>query len=411
MYRRRRKRRAATPLLAALLTLATLASAALALPPVSLPRAAVYVGSFLSAPEAAAAAARQTVDDALDAQEPSQPKAAPDMPPSQAAGAWTQTGETQTLPPALPEAEQPPEAAGNAGADSGQATPAQGAASAPESDSTAPQEPEEIPEGMAALLETHFAQGSGAGYVPSGAATVRNCTALSNADIAAEMMQALPFSVEVGSDAPQVLIMHTHTTETYELAEHSWCDPAFSARSTDLSVNMAAVGEEMAAQLNAAGICTLHDTTLHDYPSYNGSYARSNATVRSYLERYPTIKVVIDVHRDAIQYDDGTRIKPVAMIDGMKSAQVMIICGADVNGNLPNFRQNLRFASRWQDKMESMFPGLTRPVLFDYRYYNQDLTTGSLLIEVGGHANTLEEAKYAGRMAGQALAALLAEGA
>ena len=264
---------------------------------------------------------------------------------------------------------------------------------------------------MAALLETHYAQGSGAGYVQSGAATVRNCTALSGADIAAEMMQALPFSVEVGVDAPQVLIMHTHTTETYELAERTWCDPAFSARSTDLTLNMAAVGAEMAAQLNAAGICTLHDTTLHDYPSYNGSYARSNATVRSYLERYPTIRVVIDVHRDAIQRDDGTRIKPVAMIGGMKSAQVMIICGADQNGNLPNFRQNLRFASRWQDKMESMFPGLTRPVLFDYRYYNQDLTTGSLLIEVGGHANTLEEAKYAGRMAGQALAALLTEGA
>ena len=148
----------------------------------------------------------------------------------------------------------------------------------------------------------------------------------------------------------------------------------------------------MAAQLNAAGVNTLHDTTLHDYPSYNGSYAKSNATVRSYLERYPSIKVVLDVHRDAIQRDDGTRVKPVADIGGMKAAQVMIICGADVDGNLPNFKQNLRFASRWQDKMESMFPGLTRPVLFDYRYYNQDLTTGSLLIEMGGHANTLEEA-------------------
>lgn len=414
MYRRRRRRRAATPLLAALLTLATVASASLAMPPVSLPRAAVYVSSFLSAPEAAAAAARQTVDDALAAQAPVQqnPETAPGM--SDASGtASAPVAETgaQAAAQLQPETEHPLKTAGSgaAAADSGQAAPAQASASMPERDTDTPQEPEEIPEGMAPLLETHYTQGSGAGYVQSGAATVRNCTALSNADIAGEMMQPLPFSVEVGSEAPQVLIMHTHTTETYELAEHSWCDPAFSARSTDLSINMVAVGEEMAAQLNAAGICTLHDTTLHDYPSYNGSYAKSNATVRSYLERYPTIKVVIDVHRDAIQRDDGTRIKPIAMINGMKSAQVMIICGADVDGNLPNFRQNLRFASRWQDKMESMFPGLTRPVLFDYRYYNQDLTTGSLLIEVGGHANTLEEAKYAGRLAGQALAALLAE--
>ena len=409
MYRRRRRRQAATPLLAALLTLATLASAALVMPPVSLPRAAVYVSSFISAPEAAAAAARQAVDDALDAQAPQpEPETTPGTPPTQTDSTDDQTSALPQPGAALPS----PETAGTATTDSGQAAPVQGSAAAPETPEdpgTAQPEPEEIPEGMAALLETHYTQGSGAGYVQSGAATVRNCTTLSNADIAAEMMQALPFSVEVGTDTPQVLIMHTHTTETYELTERSWCDPAFSARSTDLSINMAAVGEEMAAQLNAAGICTLHDTTLHDYPSYNGSYAKSNATVRSYLELYPSIKVVIDVHRDAIQYDDGTRVKPVAMIDGMKSAQVMIICGADVNGNLPNFRQNLRFASRWQDKMESMFPGLTRPVLFDYRYYNQDLTTGSLLIEVGGHANTLEEAKYAGRMAGQALAALLVE--
>ena len=86
----------------------------------------------------------------------------------------------------------------------------------------------------------------------------------------------------------------------------------------------------------------------------------------------------------------------------------MLICGADNGGNLPNFRQNLRFAAAWEARMEALFPGLTRPVLFDYRYYNQDLTTGSLLIEVGGHANTLDEAKRAGRMAAQALAALLA---
>lgn len=407
MYRRRRRRRAATPLLAALLMLATLASGALALPPVSWPCAAGYVGSFLSAPEAAAAAARLAVDDALAAQAPPQPEASAEPEP-------LPEHEAEEPPSAQPQPEalQPPQKGGAAAADSGQAAPAQTGAPAPENGDAQPEpQPEEIPPGMAALLETHYTQGSGAGYVQSGAATVRNCTALSGADVAAEMMQALPFSVESGTDTPQVLIMHTHTTETYEPAERGWCDPAFSARSTDLSVNMAAVGAEMAAQLNAAGICTLHDTTLHDYPSYNGSYARSNATVRSYLERYPTIKVVIDVHRDAIQRDDGARIKPVAMIDGMKSAQVMIICGADVNGNLPNFRQNLRFASRWQDKMESMFPGLTRPVLFDYRYYNQDLTTGSLLIEVGGHANTLEEAKYAGRMAAQALAALLAESA
>ena len=266
------------------------------------------------------------------------------------------------------------------------------------------------PEGMGAIVSAHYQQGSGDAYIPCTAGTIKNCTSLSAAEVAEAASAPLPFNIEVGSSEPQVLIMHTHATESYELEDLGWFDPEYTCRRTDTSLNMVAVGAAIAEQLNAAGIVTLQDATLHDYPSYNGSYERSNATVRSYLEKYPSIKVVLDVHRDAIQRDDGTRVKPVADIGGMKAAQVMIICGADVDGNLPNFKQNLRFASRWQDKMESMFPGLTRPVLFDYRYYNQDLTTGSLLIEMGGHANTLEEAKYSGRLVGQALAALFAEG-
>ena len=136
----------------------------------------------------------------------------------------------------------------------------------------------------------------------------------------------------------------------------------------------------------------LHDREIYDYPSYNGSYERSNATVRAYLEKYPSIKVVLDVHRDAIEYD-GKRVKAVAEVEGRQAAQVMIICGADKNGNLPNFKKNLGFAAAWENAMESRYPGLTRPVLFDYRYYNQDLTTGSLLIEMGSHGNTLAEAQ------------------
>ena len=162
----------------------------------------------------------------------------------------------------------------------------------------------------------------------------------------------------------------------------------------------------MAAQLNAAGVNTLHDTTLHDYPSYNGSYAKSNATVRSYLERYPSIKVVLDVHRDAIETESGSRYAPVCTVDGRQAAQVMIICGCD-NGTtvqLPGWRQNLRFAAAWERSMEEKYPGFTRPVLFSYRFYNQDLTTGSLLIEIGGHGNNLNEALYAGYLAAQGLA-------
>ena len=130
--------------------------------------------------------------------------------------------------------------------------------------------------------------------------------------------------------------------------------------------------------------------------------------VQQYLAQYPSIKVVLDVHRDAIEKEDGTRMAPVTEINGRKAAQVMLICGCD-NGDtvsLPNWRQNLRFAAAWEGAMEGMYPGLTRPVLFSYRFYNQDLTTGSLLIEIGTHGNNLNEALYAGQLAANALASL-----
>lgn len=209
-------------------------------------------------------------------------------------------------------------------------------------------------------------QGSGDGYVALAAGSIRNSTEHTDADLrAAVTTQNLPFAVEKNSVLPQVL--------------------------------------------NAAGIRTLHDETLYDAPGYTDSYKRSRAGVQTYLERYPSIKVVLDVHRDAIEDSDGTRVKPVCEIDGESTAQVMVIAGCG-NGSsiaLPNWRLNLRFAAEWEAAMESAYPGLTRPVLCGYRFYNQDLTTGSLLIEIGGHANTLDEALRAGEYAAKALAAVL----
>ena len=253
-----------------------------------------------------------------------------------------------------------------------------------------------------------FPQGSGTGYVTLPAGSIKNSTQNADDVLAEAADDGLPFSVEVDSDQPQVLILHTHATECYQPWEDLWYDPDFSARDLDTSVNMCAVGARMAEILNQAGICTLHDETLHDSPSYTESYSRSAQTARAYLEQYPSIKVILDVHRDAIE-SNGTRIKPLTTIDGQDTAQVMIIAGCD-NGStvsLPNWKQNLAFAAAWETEMETRYPGLTRPVLCGYRFYNQDITTGSLLIEIGGHANTLEEAVRGGEYAARALAALL----
>ena len=255
------------------------------------------------------------------------------------------------------------------------------------------------------VTEQQFGQGSGEKYIPCGAGSIKNNTRQTAADIAAEAAQPLPFAIEKDSAAPQVLIMHTHATEDYRLSAGLWFTPGDGARSTDRSINMCAVGRVMADTLNAAGICTLHDETLNDYPSYTGSYANSRAVVQQYLAQYPSIKVVLDVHRDAIETEGGSRMAPVCTVDGRQAAQVMIICGCDNGGSvqLPDWRQNLRFAAAWERSMEGMYPGFTRPVLFSYRFYNQDLTTGSLLIEIGGHGNNLNEALYAGQLAANGL--------
>lgn len=297
------------------------------------------------------------------------------------------------------------------------AEPAQEAPALPAGDIEAylvPLEGDEArPKGAGAILEKNYPQGSGEKYNPCGSGSIKNNTSVSSADIAAEITNPLPFAVEWNSPHPQILIMHTHATEDYRLSAGLWYRPGDGSRTTDRDLNMCAVGRVMADTLNAAGLNTLHDETLNDYPSYTGSYANSRAVVQQYLARYPSIKVVLDVHRDAIETESGSRYAPVCTVDGRQAAQVMIICGCD-NGTtvqLPDWRQNLRVAAAWERAMEGMYPGFTRPVLFSYRFYNQDLTTGSLLIEIGGHGNNLNEALYAGQLAAKGLAAALLGGA
>lgn len=253
-----------------------------------------------------------------------------------------------------------------------------------------------------------YGSGTGSNYIdlPLGG-QIRNVTKLSSETIADEAGLAPDFSIELNApeNEPQILIMHTHTTESYQPDDSGHYDPDYICRTTDSSKNMVAVGDAMTEVFENRGIRTYHDTTVHDYPSYNGSYDRSRVTVEDILEKYPSIKVVLDVHRDAIERESGEIIAPTVTVKGKKSAQVMIICGCDDGTmGMPDCMKNLRTASLFQQYMEKRYSGLTRPVLYDYRKYNQDLTTGSLLIEVGGHGNSLEQAVYAGELSAEGIA-------
>ena len=235
------------------------------------------------------------------------------------------------------------------------------------------------------------------------AGQVRNITSIPNQQFVDESKQKPEFTVDFNGQ-PQVLIMHTHTTESYEPYARTFYDASFNSRTTDESKSVVSVGNKIQEQLSAAGINVIHDKTIHDYPSYNGSYDRSAVTVKAILAQYPSIKVVLDIHRDAIEKADGTRVAPTVTINGKSAAQVMIISGAD-NGsmNMPNYKKNFRFASLLEQQMESDYKGLTRPILVAYKKYNQNLTTGSILIEVGGHANSVDEAQYSGELVGKSL--------
>jgi len=236
---------------------------------------------------------------------------------------------------------------------------------------------------------------------------LKNNTNLS-VDIKSLLESNLKFKVDSGSE-PQVLIMHTHTTESFMQKDSEYYTEEFNSRNTDNSKNMVKIGTIIADKLNNAGIVTLHDKTQHDNPQYTGSYSRAASTIRSYLQKYPSIKIVLDLHRDAVSSGNTDKVKLVTEIEGKKAAQVMLVMGSQ-SGTItdyPNWQENLKLAVKLHQKIETKYPTLARPILLMSKKYNQNLTTGSLLIEFGTDVNTLEEVCFSAEMVGNSLAELL----
>lgn len=209
---------------------------------------------------------------------------------------------------------------------------------------------------------------------------------------------------------PTVLVYHSHTTESYTLLDVGYYTESFDLRSENNDRNMVRVGDELCEYLEDMGIGVVHDTAIHD-ENYSGAYDSSRKSIEKYLEKYPTIEVTIDVHRDDITYDNKTKVKPTAKINGKKAARMMIIAGAEYGRveNYPDWEYNLRFDLAVQNKVSQMYDGLMRPVLFSERKYNMDETKNSFLLEIGTDANTLDEACYSARLFATAFGELLKE--
>lgn len=214
-----------------------------------------------------------------------------------------------------------------------------------------------------------------------------------------------PSALDVSGDGPKVLIVHTHSSEAYT-QEAGWeYTPSDPLRTEEPARSVIRVGDEIAAVLESRGIEVLHDTALNDYPTYNGAYARMEATIERYLKAYPSIQMVLDVHRDSLETDDGTQLALRADVDGEACAKLLLVMGSNGSGlEHPGWRQNLANAARLQALCEQRTPGLMRDLLLRASRYNQHLTPRSMLLEVGTAGNSLEEALRSADIFSQALA-------
>jgi len=219
---------------------------------------------------------------------------------------------------------------------------------------------------------------------------------------------AMPIELQIDKNLPAVLIYHTHTTEGFEILSRPWYAANWHSRTTNYHRNIVRVGEAIVQMLEDAGFIVIHDTTVFDVP-FAGAYDRSRTAIEYWLERYPSIQLTIDVHRDAIHRANGDRINPVAEIMGHQAAQVMLLAGVE-EGDVPpypNWEQNLALTSHFHVFAQERYPGLMKPIWFTPRRFNMDLAPYAMFFEVGTDASTLQEAVFSGRLIGEALAAFL----
>jgi len=245
------------------------------------------------------------------------------------------------------------------------------------------------------------------GYTVLGRTYISNATdyALSVSDLSETFAAEL-----AGEDGPQILILHTHGSESYTPADKTDIVWSGDHRTTDFRYNVVKIGDEMADVFSEAGISVLHDRTLYDYPEYSGAYDRSLAAIQSYLAQYPSIRFVLDIHRDAIEDGEGNQYKVVSALEetGETAAQMTLVVGSDGGGlTHPDWMENLRLAAALQEQLLTEYPTLMRPILLRNSRYNQHATTGSLLVEVGAAGNSPEEALLAGRLLAEGLVEIL----
>ena len=185
-----------------------------------------------------------------------------------------------------------------------------------------------------------------------------------------------------------IIILHTHTCESYTPTDKFNYTMTGNYRTTDLNYSVSRVGDELAKYLGEYGYNVNHDKSVNDYPAYTGSYNRSLEAVKRDLKENSSTQIIFDLHRDAV--GSSNEYAPTVKIGDEYVAQIMFVIGTDGGGlSHPDWQQNLKFAIKVQQKANELYPGLFRPIIVRDSRYNQHVSKAATIIEVGATGNTL----------------------
>lgn len=230
---------------------------------------------------------------------------------------------------------------------------------------------------------------------------VSNMSGLSY-NLADMLSDPLKITKNASASEPTVMILHTHGSEAYVDQK--------GGRSEDPAHNVVYIGDVLTEVLQQQGIGVVHCREIIDVPSYNQSYNRAMDIIEAQMKQTDSLKVIIDLHRDSMITSSGMEYKVVSEIDGQTCAQLMFVMGTNAGGlNHPNWKNNLNFAVNLQKSILQDYPTLMRPINLRKQRFNEHATTGSMILECGTSANTMEEVELSIRAFGKKLAAYLSQ--
>ncbi len=216
--------------------------------------------------------------------------------------------------------------------------------------------------------------------------------------------------IELTGEGPQILIYHSHSREAYmQDPDRKYKESTKEAfRSDDLNNTVVRVGDVLAHHLKEQGIPALHDRTEHEQGNYNRSYVNSLETLNQRMKEYDSLKIFIDIHRNAYKKGVKSPDDEIVVVEGKRVAKISVVIGTgkgSVGGfkEKPNWKENYKFALKLTNKVNEICPGLAKPVMVQNGRYNQHISTNAILIEVGSNLTTLTEAERTTEYIAQAL--------